>query len=130
MKVIGWITSIVLGLIVLGACVAVLDDSTPSKPKTPSVADTGKPAPKPKSVDEFPDGDYIVGTDIPAGTYESDGASPGLFEYCDVQTDGSGPNGDGFGQWENGGKNERIIIILTEADGKLSVGGCQPLAKR
>lgn len=133
MKIIGWITCIVIALAVFGGCMAVMggsseDDSSPT-PSVPDVAVKQEAAPKAK-VNEFPDGDYVVGTDIPSGTYETVGASNSFLDYCDIQTDGSGPGGDEFGQWENGGKNERIIITLTAADGKLSVSGCEPLTKR
>jgi hypothetical protein len=81
--------------------------------------------------DTYPNGDYVVGKDIPPGEYQTSGAQSGLFEYCDVQTDGNGPGGDGFGQWKNAGApGERIIITLTEADGTLSINGCEPLEAR
>ena len=123
----------VVGVFAVGGACASMMTGDADAPKTPSVSGPAVPGEEEATtpVNEFPNGDYVVGKDIPPGTYETSGAKSGLFEYCDVQTDGKGPGGDGFGQWKNASAaGERIIITLTEADGTLSINGCEPLEPR
>ncbi|MDJ1137947.1 hypothetical protein [Streptomyces iconiensis] len=77
---------------------------------------------------QYGDGDYIVGQDIPAGTYESAGASSDVFDVCAITTEPSGETT--MPQIKSGNKNERIIITLAAEDGTVSVQGCEPLTKR
>ena len=137
-----YIIGLVVGLFLLGGCMAVVmsNSSESSKPNTPSVADPVTPksktppqktesaAPKKDPVTEFPDGDYVVGVDIPSGTYETEGATPGLFELCTISTEGD--DGDNWGQLKSANAHERIIITLDKSDGVLSINGCEPLVKR
>lgn len=77
---------------------------------------------------EFSDGDYIVGEDIPPGTYTSAGAQKGAFEFCSITTD---PTDDSkFPKLKSANADERIIITLTEADGVVTISGCEPLKRR
>ncbi|OEV08923.1 hypothetical protein [Streptomyces nanshensis] len=85
-----------------------------------------KPQPKPEAK-EYGDGDYVVGEDIPPGTYESSGAASDVFDLCSITTE---PKGDKFPQMKTGNKGERIIITLSQGDGTLTVQGCHPLKKR
>lgn len=115
----GAIVAIVIGsvlggifLLLLIIGLAVSDDSSTSEGKAPSLEVTApssesaaaapaKPAEKtpekaaketePEKVTEYPPGDYVVGEDIPAGTYTSDGAEKGIFEFCSITTE---PTGD------------------------------------
>ncbi|NUL06335.1 hypothetical protein HRW07_24515 [Streptomyces lunaelactis] len=76
----------------------------------------------------FGDGDYVVGEDVPPGTYTSKGAKAGLFEFCSVTTE---PTSDSkFPQLKSANKDERIIITLTKADGVVTIQGCEPLTLR
>lgn len=105
-------------------------DDKPASP-TPAKAPTTKAAPAPQKpkVVQYTDGDYMVGEDIPAGTYESKGAKKSLFEFCSVTTDP--PEGSSkFPQLKSANANERIIITLTKADGVVSISGCEPLTPR
>lgn len=105
-------------------------DAKPAAPakkaQTPAAKPKPKPAaPKPK---EYPDGDYVVGEDIPAGTYTTPGAEKGLFEVCMVSTE---PTSDSvFPQLKSANADERIIITLKKADGVVSISGCEPLTPR
>lgn len=78
--------------------------------------------------DEYTNGDYIVGEDIPAGTYETAGAETGGLELCLITTDP--PDHGTFPQFESSEANERTIITLTESDGIVSINGCEPLKPR
>lgn len=76
---------------------------------------------------DYPDGDYIVGEDIPPGTYTTTGAAPGEF-LCAITTK---PTDDTtFPQLKSADANERIIITLTKADGTVTIQGCEPLTAR
>jgi hypothetical protein len=132
-KSIGGCLGVVLGFVVIGGCSAVVagisSDSGSDSSGSPSVSDsrtvTGE---KPKKVTSFPDGDYQVGVDIPTGTYESEGAKEGLFEFCMITTEGDGNNN--WGQIKSANANERIIITLKTSDKVVSVSGCEPLVRR
>lgn len=77
---------------------------------------------------QYDDGDYIVGEDIPAGTYTTSGAESGLFEFCTVTTE---PTSDSkFPQLKSANADERIIITLTKQDGVVTIQGCEPLTAR
>lgn len=98
---------------------------TPAKPaeKAPE-----KPKPAEPKTTEYPSGDYIVGEDIPAGTYTSDGAEKGIFELCTITTE---PTGDTtMPKIKTSNADERIIITLEKADGVVSISGCEPLKPR
>ncbi|MEU5400685.1 hypothetical protein ABZ348_15500 [Streptomyces sp. NPDC005963] len=99
----------------------------PAPPK-PKPTPTKAPAKKAQKAKQYGDGDYIVGEDIPAGTYTSKGAAPGLFELCTITTDPT--SADKFPQFKTANAKERIIIILTKADGVVTVQGCEPLTRR
>ncbi|MBA4865944.1 hypothetical protein H1V43_32290 [Streptomyces sp. PSKA54] len=76
----------------------------------------------------YGDGDYVVGDDIPAGTYETSGAKSGVFELCTITTE---PTSDTkFPQLKTANADERIIITLTKDDGVVSISGCEPLTPR
>ena len=76
----------------------------------------------------YGDGDYMVGEDIPAGTYVSTGAQASIFELCSITT---APTAKGaMPQWKTGNKDERVIITLTADDGVVSISGCEPLKRR
>lgn len=103
-------------------------DDKPAAPakKTQTPAAKPKPAaPKPK---EYVNGDYVVGEDIPEGTYTTPGAEKGIFEVCMVSTE---PTSDSvFPQLKSANADERIIITLKKADGVVSISGCEPLTPR
>ncbi|MFG3257795.1 hypothetical protein [Streptomyces sp. NPDC048172] len=92
-----------------------------SKPKSKSKS-------KPKGPKTYGDGDYVVGEDIPAGTYQSAGASSDVFDFCSVTTEP--PSETKMPQLKSANKGERIIITLTKADGTVTVQGCKPLTRR
>ncbi|WP_406078715.1 hypothetical protein OG337_28950 [[Kitasatospora] papulosa] len=151
----GAIVAIVIGCVLGGLFLllliigfAVSDDSSPSEDKasvlevtaspSESAADApAKPAEKapekpkpaePKKTAEYPSGDYVVGEDIPAGTYTSDGAEKGIFELCTITTE---PTGDTtMPKIKTSNADERIIITLEKADGVVSISGCEPLKPR
>jgi transcription elongation factor len=77
--------------------------------------------------EEYGDGDYQVGTDIPAGTYESAGASSDGVGFCAITTE---PTGSKLPQAKSAEAGERIIITLEKGDGVVSVQGCEPLTPR
>ncbi|MFH8717251.1 hypothetical protein [Streptomyces zaomyceticus] len=139
----GAIVAIVLGSIVglfvlIGVLGAVLGTDDKDEPRaTPATrptaaAPTSEPAAAPATRAAKPagyrDGDYIIGEDIPPGTYQSTGAQAGVFEFCMVSTK---PTADGvMPQLRSGNKDERIIITITAKDGVLSISGCEPLTRR
>ncbi|MCM2389021.1 hypothetical protein [Streptomyces albipurpureus] len=119
-----------------GPTATVTVTAKPAEPKkavqSTKAEQSTKAAPKPakKSVKskEYADGDYVVGEDIPAGTYSSKGATPGLFELCTITTD---PTSDSkFPQLKTANAKERIIITLSKADGVVTIQGCEPLTRR
>jgi hypothetical protein len=137
----GAIVAIVLGSIVglfilIGVIGAALGtegkdqpQATPSATAAPKTAaptkKTATPTVKPAG---YADGDYIIGEDIPPGTYQTPGAQAGAFEFCMVSTK---PTADGvMPQLKSANANERIIITLTAKDGILSIAGCEPLTRR
>jgi hypothetical protein len=101
----------------------------PVKKPSPSTKPPAKQAtpPKPKAVD-YPDGDYVVGEDIPAGTYETPGAQKGLFEFCSITSDPVDESK--FPLLKSANADERIIVTLTKADGVVTISGCEPLKPR
>ncbi|MGQ4338040.1 hypothetical protein ACN6LF_001836 [[Kitasatospora] papulosa] len=101
----------------------------PAKPaeKAPE-KEAEKPKPAEPKTTEYPSGDYIVGEDIPAGTYTSAGAEKGIFELCTITTE---PTGDTtMPKIKTSNADERIIITLEKADGVVSISGCEPLKPR
>lgn len=149
----GAIVAIVIGSVLGGLFLllliigfAVSDDSSPSEDKASVLEVTAspsksaaeapaKPAEKapekeaePKKTTEYPSGDYVVGEDIPAGTYTSAGAEKGIFELCTITTE---PTGDTtMPKIKTSNADERIIITLEKADGVVSISGCEPLKPR
>lgn len=137
---IGFAALMVLGI--LGAILGSDDPAAPNdEPKAaapkddkPAEPDPAAKEPKPAkdkaapATDEYGDGDYIVGDDMPAGTYESAGAQSGLFELCSISTEPTAA--DTMPQWKTANAGERIIIKLAEADGVLTISGCEPLTLR
>jgi hypothetical protein len=133
MKILAWIGGIVVAIVVISAVISLGSDTesdAPSVTPVPAQPETKKS----KGVDNsskpvgYPDGDYVVGQDIPVGTYESKGASPGIFDFCTIATEGDGNNN--WGQLKSANENERVIITLKESDGVLSISGCEPLTPR
>lgn len=146
------ILGMIVSLILLGAVLAAVDGASTSASKTPTgvaaapetakadakpdektATPSAKPPvkketpPKPKVV-EYPDGDYVVGEDIPAGRYETSGAKKGLFEFCSVTSE---PVDDSrMPVLKTANADERIIVTLTKADGVVTVSGCEPLKAR
>jgi len=113
-----------LGTDTKGAPQAAPSSTTAPKTKTPA-RKTDPPATKPAG---YADGDYIIGEDIPPGTYQTVGAQAGAFEFCMVSTK---PTADGvFPQLKSANKDERIIITIAAKDGILSISGCEPLTRR
>ena len=106
--------------------------ATPQK-KAPSeavkdAAQDPKPQEQPAKPNEYGEGDWVVGEDIPPGTYTTPGAKAGAFEFCSVTTK---PTDDAkFPQIKSANANERIVITLTKADGVVTVQGCEPLTLR
>jgi len=139
----GAIVAIVFGSLVgvfvlIGVLGAAFGDDDKAKPRAtptthmPAAAQTTEPAKAPDSPATKPagyaDGDYIVGEDIPPGTYQTVGAQAGAFEFCMVSTK---PTVDGvFPQLKSANKDERIIITIKAEDGVLSISGCEPLTRR
>ena len=139
----GAIVAIVLGSIVglfvfvgiLGAALGTEDKDEPrAAPATRTT--TAAPTSKPAATTDAPvtetagygDGDYVIGEDIPPGTYQTPGAQAGAFEFCMVSTK---PTVDGvMAQLKSANANERIIISVTAKDGILSIAGCEPLTRR
>ena len=133
--------SIFGGLVLIGALASIgdSDDRTDAKPTRTAVAAappaTKSPtapsrtaAAKPKATAAgYGDGDYLIGEDIPPGTYETPGAQAGIFEFCMVSTK---PADGGLGQMRSANKDERIIITITKDDTLLTVSGCEPLKRR
>lgn len=118
--------------------VAVTDSPTLSPTVSPAIEAPApskaavKPAPKPKPAapkpPEYSDGDYVIGEDMPPGTYTSEGAQKGLFEFCSVTTK---PADDStWPQIKSANADERIIITLKKSDGVVTISGCEPLTRR
>lgn len=77
---------------------------------------------------EYSDGDYLVGEDMPSGTYTTAGAKSGIFEFCSITTE---PTSDTkFPQLKAANADERIIITLSKEDGVVTIQGCEPLTLR
>lgn len=133
--------AVIGGLVIVGSVAASGEDSTPKakhsaskakqpaksddKPKKPEGDDGSKGTEKTKF---FSDGDYIVGEDMPAGTYESKGASSEILDVCMVTTEPK--SSSTMPKMKSGNKGERIIISLTEADGTVTIQGCHALTLR
>lgn len=134
MKILAWIGGIFFAIVVIVVGVGLGSDTgsdTPSVTPVPAQPESGKQkAEKPSDSKPvgYPNGDYVVGKDIPEGTYESKGATPGIFDLCMISTEGD--NNDNWGQLKYANENERIIITLKESDGVLSISGCEPLTPR
>lgn len=80
------------------------------------------------ATEQYGDGDYQVGKDIPTGTYETSGASSGGISFCAITTH---PTGGKLPQVKSATKaGERIIITLDKGDGVVTVKGCEPLTPR
>lgn len=112
--------------------------TAPEKETDAKPADDAKEAPADKPAEKKPaepkgnsysDGDYVVGEDIPAGTYTSSGAKEGLFEMCVISTEGDGTL-EHMAQLKSANADERIIITLAKADGILTIAGCEDLKPR
>lgn len=131
--VLGSVVGVIVLLGVLGAAIGDDDKAKPrATPATPAPAKSTPPAKKTPTSDPkrtgYVDGDYIIGEDIPPGTYQTPGAQAGAFEFCMVSTK---PTADGvMPQLKSANANERIIITLTAKDGVLSITGCEPLTRR
>jgi hypothetical protein len=99
------------------------------KDDTPGKSQSAKPAEKPAAKpNEYAEGDYVVGEDIPPGTYTTTGAKKGFFELCSISTE---PTADGvMPKWKTANANERIIITLSKDDGIVTIQGCEPLRPR
>lgn len=139
------------GLFMLGACAALLGNSedgtgstaartaaetttapaeptenTHDKPKEQKEPKE-KPAPAAKPKTAYSDGDYIVGEDIPPGTYESKGAKKGMFELCSITSE---PTDDRMPILKAANADERLIVTFSKGDGTITIGGCEPLTRR
>ncbi len=65
------------------ACGASPPEQATSAPTPAADTTTQKNAPKtPAKPATFGDGTYLVGDDLPAGTYRSAGAAEGMFQLC------------------------------------------------
>lgn len=115
-------------IVLVGSSTA--DSPAPRPRATATVTETVSPAfqtPKLKP-ETWTDGDYIIGDDIPFGTYTSAGAKEDVFALCMVTSSGKG-------HWpilKSANKDDRIILKLT-ADNKgdvLTISGCKPLSVR
>ncbi|WNZ10998.1 hypothetical protein [Streptomyces sp. 11x1] len=94
----------------------------------PEVASTpsGAPATKKPTDDEFPGGGtFIVGEDIEAGVYRSDGPQGGDVTYCSWTrlNDATHEAGDTIAA--NGGSGPDTVTIK-ESDKAFSTSGCRP----
>ncbi|MFC9244586.1 hypothetical protein ACFT7S_11315 [Streptomyces sp. NPDC057136] len=113
---------------------AATESSAPAKAddkpatKAPTKPKAAEKKPEPTKATEFPSGDYVVGEDIPAGTYTSAGAEKGIFEFCSITTEPTGETT--MPKIKSANTNERIIITLTKADGVVTIHGCEPLKPR
>lgn len=111
--------------------VSTTRSTSPTPSRTPTPTDSKTPptsAPATPAVAEYSDGDYVVGEDIPAGTYTSEGATPGAFEFCMISTDPT--DSETWPQLKSANANERIIITLSKADSVVTISGCEPLKAR
>ncbi|NWF28484.1 hypothetical protein HW130_19805 [Streptomyces sp. PKU-EA00015] len=97
----------------------------PVKEAPAKQASPKKEAPKTPA---YPEGDYVVGEDIPAGTYETTGAKKGVFELCSISTEPTAD--DVMPQWKTANAGERVIIKLSKGDGIVTIQGCEPLRPR
>lgn len=76
----------------------------------------------------YTDGIYLVGRDIPPGTYTSAGAKPNASRVCSITTQ---PHSEGMAaQHRTGRAGQLVTIALTEDDGMVTVQGCEPLTPR
>lgn len=107
---------------------AAVEPAERAPEKAPEKAEPAEKKPESKKGREYPSGDYVVGEDIPAGTYTSAGAEKGVFEFCSITTE---PTGDlTMPKIKTANADERIIITLEKADGVVSVSNCEPLKRR
>ncbi|MGW8357381.1 hypothetical protein [Streptomyces wedmorensis] len=138
----GAIVAIVIGslvgaIVLIGVLNAAFGDDK-AKPRATPTTRPATSAPTLKAVEKtsplatkpagYADGDYIIGEDIPPGTYQTPGAQAGAFEFCMVSTK---PTADSvMPQLKSANKDERIIITIKAEDGVLSISGCEPLTRR
>jgi hypothetical protein len=122
------IALVVLIVIVVVATSGEDEDGGPAPEKTSEPPKEESPTASPRNTAKsYGDGDYTVGRDIPAGTYESAGAKDDVVEACSITTE---PKGDKLPQLKTAERNERIIITLSAGDGTVTVQGCEPLRRR
>jgi len=96
--------------------------STPPEPKP-----TAKPRPKPKPQPvRVGDGTYLVGEDIPAGTYVSPG---GRLDGAPCVAFASTEPGD-LGTWLRGNTSEGQNIVKVSAGEYFSVQYCRPFVRQ
>lgn len=124
--------SIVCGGTVVAAVLLVASPN-PDAPAPATIVETASPdfvTPAPPAAKSFTDGDYIIGEDIPLGTYVSAGAKPDVFELCMVSSSSSVD-----GHWpilKTANADDRIIVQVTARNrgDVLSITGCTPFEKR
>lgn len=116
--------------VIAAAAVVVIAAPTPAAspaPRATTITETASPAFETPS--RFPsqwvNGDYIIGEDIPLGTYTSAGAVDDISPLCMATSNGAG-------HWpilKAANADERIIIRLTSANkgDVLTISGCKPL---
>ena len=128
-----------ISLSIIGAATALVafagcgTDEKPAAPKPTAITETASPAfksPAPPRPDAYGDGDYIIGDDIPYGTYTSPGAKDDVFDLCIVSS-----TSEGAKHWpilKSANTDDRIIVRLSKdnAGDVLSISGCKSLQRR
>jgi hypothetical protein len=111
--------------LVLSAISVATGDGERSRGIAPEAPD--KPAAG-ETPDAFGDGKYVIGENMPPGTYTTAGTRSEGFAFCTVTTE---PTGDSvLPQLRSAEPGEPVTITLTGDDGVVTVQGCQPLTLR
>lgn len=124
-KIAGFGCAGAVGLLLFASCVAVVsEDKTDASPRPTQTAPSLRPnGATPTGKGGFAEGDYLVGDDMPPGTYVSTGAVSDVFDFCSATTEGS----DGIlNDMVSANAGERTILRVTKDDYLVSIQGCEP----
>lgn len=77
----------------------------------------------------FGDGTWVVGEDIVAGTYKTEGAKEGLFEYCQITTHSDENAESPLLDWKNGNAHEPIRVKISGKVKSVKATGCEDFVK-
>lgn len=140
-----WVVGGIIALPIIGSALSSNSGSAQRSTTTPTYSaptySTGgtmpavatQPAPQaapagPKTT--FGDGTWVVGEDIVAGTYKSNGAKQGMFELCSVTTHSDeNADSDKTLDWKTANANEPIRLKVAGNVKSVKASGCEDFVK-